>query len=108
MIQPPQGEWATVAGLRKMASTVRQRDLQTVFGARLGHIGGEMSATDILVTLYFAVLRVDPARPDDPDRNKVPGVAGLLGHVAAEGIEARVLKGICAAALDLFGAKVAR
>ncbi len=69
MIQTPQGEGATVAGLRKMASTVRRRDLQTVFGAKLGHVGGEMSATDILVTLYFAVLRVDPARPTDPDRD---------------------------------------
>ncbi len=70
MIQTPQGEGATVAGLRKMASTVRRRDLQTVFGAKLGHVGGEMSATDILVTLYFAVLRVDPARPIDPDRDR--------------------------------------
>jgi transketolase len=29
-----------------------------------------MSAIDILVTLYFAVLHVDPARPDDPDRDR--------------------------------------
>jgi transketolase len=49
---------------------VRRRDLQTVFGAKLGHVGGEMSATDILVTLYFAVLRVDPERPNDPDRDR--------------------------------------
>jgi transketolase len=41
-----------------------------VHGAKLGHVGGEMSAIDILVTLYFAVLHVDPARPDDPDRDR--------------------------------------
>jgi transketolase len=60
----------TVAHLRTIARSVRRRDLQVVHGARLGHIGGEMSAIDILVTLYFAVLRVDPSRPDDPERDR--------------------------------------
>jgi transketolase len=59
-----------VEKLRKLASSVRRRDLQTVYNAKLGHPGGEMSATDILVTLYFAVLNVDPQRPDDPDRDR--------------------------------------
>jgi transketolase len=59
-----------VEKLRKLARSVRRHDLQTVFGAKLGHVGGEMSATDILVTLYFAVLKVDPDRPDDPDRDR--------------------------------------
>jgi transketolase len=47
-----------VERLRQLASSVRSRDLQVVHSANLGHIGGEMSAIDILVTLYFAV----PAR----------------------------------------------
>ncbi|MBU8858614.1 transketolase [Micromonospora sp. WMMB482] len=34
-----------------------------------GHLGGSMSLVEILVTLYFSVLRVDPAHPDDPDRD---------------------------------------
>jgi transketolase len=59
-----------VEKLRKLAASVRRHDLQTVHGAKLGHVGGEMSATDILVTLYFAVLRVDPAKPDDPERDR--------------------------------------
>ena len=33
-----------------------------------GHIGGALSVTDLLVTLYFKVLRTDPQRPDHPDR----------------------------------------
>ncbi len=36
----------------------------------LGHIGGEFSAIDILATLYFGVLRIDPTRPDDPERDR--------------------------------------
>jgi len=59
-----------VEKLRRLAGSIRQRDLQVVYGAKLGHIGGEMSAIDILVTLYFAVLHVDPARPDDPERDR--------------------------------------
>lgn len=60
-----------VAELRERAIDVRLRDLSMVHGAGLGHIGGEFSATDILVTLFFgAVLRYDPANPDDPDRDR--------------------------------------
>src|SRR5690349_15933138 len=59
-----------VERLRELASSVRRRDLQVVHGARLGHVGGELSAIDILVTLYFAVLRIDPNRPDDPERDR--------------------------------------
>jgi transketolase len=56
--------------LRALASAVRRRDLEMVYRARLGHIGGDFSATDILVTLYFGVLRIDPKRPDDPERDR--------------------------------------
>ena len=57
--------------LRQRAIEVRLRDLQMVHDAGLGHIGGEFSATDILVTLFFGgVLRYDPANPDDPERDR--------------------------------------
>jgi transketolase len=57
--------------LRQRAIEVRLRDLKMVHGAGLGHIGGEFSATDILVTLFFGgVLRYDPANPNDPERDR--------------------------------------
>ena len=59
-----------VAELRRRATEIRRRDLQMVVEAGNGHIGGDLSATDILATLYFGVLRVDPARPDDPERDR--------------------------------------
>ena len=59
-----------VAKLRQLATSVRRRDLQMVYGAKLGHIGGDFSAIDILVTLYFSLLNVDPSRPDDPERDR--------------------------------------
>ncbi|NTU78119.1 MAG: transketolase [Chloroflexales bacterium] len=56
--------------LQTMATAIRRRDLEMIYGAKLGHIGGDFSVTDILVTLYFSVLRVDPTRPDDPERDR--------------------------------------
>jgi transketolase len=66
--------------LARLSALVRQRDLEMVAGAKLGHLGGEFSATDILVTLYFGVLRVDPAHPDAPDRDRF---VLSKGHAAA-------------------------
>jgi transketolase len=62
---------ADVAALKRRAAEVRLRDVRMVYEAGLGHIGGEFSAIDILVTLYFGgVLRYDPSRPDDPERDR--------------------------------------
>ncbi len=45
--------------------------LNMVFEARQGHPGGDMSVTDILATLYFGVLRLDPKSPRAPDRDRL-------------------------------------
>lgn len=70
MIQQQQELSEKVEKLRKLANAIRRTDLRVVQHAKLGHVGGEMSATDILVTLYFAVLHIDPNRPDDPERDR--------------------------------------
>jgi transketolase len=41
-----------------------------VYGARASHIGTCFSMADVLAVLYGGVLRVDPARPDWPDRDR--------------------------------------
>ncbi len=59
------------ARLLAAASTgIRRRILRTIDAAGLGHVGGDLSVTDILVTLFEAVLRVDPARPLWPERDR--------------------------------------
>ncbi len=59
------------AQLRQRAVDVRLRDLKMVHEAGLGHLGGEFSAIDILVTLFFGgVLRYDPDDPADPERDR--------------------------------------
>jgi transketolase len=49
--------------LREMSQQVRRDDLRMIHRARLGHIGGDFSVIDILVTLYAAVLNIDSAEP---------------------------------------------
>ena len=52
------------------AARARLLGLDMVYKAASGHIGGSLSAMDILTVLYNGVMRIDPARPDDPDRDR--------------------------------------
>lgn len=56
--------------LSELARTIRITVLRTIHGAGLGHVGGDLSVTDILATLYGSVLRVDPANPEWSDRDR--------------------------------------
>ncbi len=38
--------------------------------AKSGHPGGSLSAVEILVTLYYGVMRHDPSNPEWPDRDR--------------------------------------
>lgn len=58
------------AALREMARRIRLRDIGIVHHAKMGHIGGEFSVIDILTTLFFAVLRIDPQQPRHPLRDR--------------------------------------
>jgi transketolase len=61
---------ARVEHIRAMANWVRRRLLRMIYTAGQGHPGGDLSATDILTTLYFGVMRYDPSRPDDLQRDR--------------------------------------
>ena len=59
------------AELRRLASRARELALRAVQRAQAGHIGGPLSVMDILTVLYFRVLRIDPARPRWPERDRL-------------------------------------
>ncbi|HEU4960590.1 MAG TPA: transketolase [Sphingomonas sp.] len=59
-----------VRTIRERAAWIRKRSLRMVHDAQLGHPGGDLSATDILATLYFGVLRHDPRDPGAPARDR--------------------------------------
>jgi transketolase len=56
--------------LKEIALEVRKQIVKMTTAAGSGHPGGSMSATDLLVVLYFNVMRHDPGRPDWPRRDR--------------------------------------
>ena len=57
--------------LREAATDVRAAILRTIGKAGLGHVGGDLSVTDVLTTLLFGVMRLDPAEPRWPGRDRL-------------------------------------
>ncbi|NRB58155.1 MAG: transketolase [Salinicola sp.] len=49
---------------------MRKLIIQTIGTAGMGHIGGDLSVTDILGSLYFHVLQYDPEQPHHPERDR--------------------------------------
>ena len=56
--------------LETTARRGRQLVIESVAHSGAGHIGGPLSAMDLLVALYFRVLRVRPDQTDWPDRDR--------------------------------------
>lgn len=56
--------------LAEYARQARVRILETVKHAGGGHVGGPLSASDILAVLYFEILDIRPEEPDWPDRDR--------------------------------------
>ena len=52
------------------AAKARLLGLDMVYHAASGHLGGSFSAMDVLTVLYQNVLRIDPANPADPNRDR--------------------------------------
>ncbi|MDR1519105.1 MAG: transketolase [Planctomycetota bacterium] len=60
----------TAARLKDKAKRVRLGVIEALGVNRPGHLGGSMSAADIVAVLYFYKMRIDPKRIDMPDRDK--------------------------------------
>jgi len=56
--------------LESKAREIRRTIVEMIYNAKSGHIGGALSSVDILVTLFYKVLRIDPKKPDSPDRDR--------------------------------------
>jgi len=57
--------------LEERARAKRRRIIEMIAAAGQGHIGGDLSVTDILTALFDAVLDIDPAEPDRPRRDRL-------------------------------------
>jgi transketolase len=76
--------------LEAQATRIREHVVDMCAGPEGAHLGGSMSIVELLTALYFGVLRVDPDRPDDPERDilllsKGHGAAALYAALAERG-----------------------
>ena len=67
---PPPAVGGPHADLEALARRGRLHVIEAVAHSGAGHVGGPLSAMDLLVALYFRVMRIDPARPDWPERDR--------------------------------------
>ncbi|WP_405667386.1 transketolase [Streptomyces sp. NBC_01166] len=58
------------ADLAQISASVRRDILTTIQAAGMGHVGGDLSVTDLLVTALWGTLRLDPSRPGAPRRDR--------------------------------------
>ncbi|MEU3619490.1 transketolase [Streptomyces sp. NPDC006872] len=68
------------AELAGISSAVRRDILTTIQAAGMGHVGGDLSVTDLLVTALWGTLRMEPTAPDHPQRDRF---VLSKGHCAA-------------------------
>ena len=55
--------------LTALAYDLRKDVINMICAGKAGHIGGDMSVMDTLVTLYFSQMNISPENMDDPDRD---------------------------------------
>jgi transketolase len=72
------------------ARRIRRRVLQMIYSAKSAHVGSVFSTVDLLAVLYGQILRIDPSRPDSPERDrfvlsKGHACAGLYVALAERG-----------------------
>lgn len=55
--------------LTALAYDLRKDVINMICAGKAGHIGGDMSVMDTLVTLYFSQMNISPENMDNPDRD---------------------------------------
>lgn len=61
---------AEIARLEDVGRRIRVEIVRSVNHAKGGHLGGPLSAADLLAALFFRVMRIRPDEPSWPDRDR--------------------------------------
>lgn len=64
------GYRVTTIELKRVANVIRQDIISMLVSAKSGHPGGSLSAADIVTTLFFNEMRVNPQDPKWADRDR--------------------------------------
>ncbi len=59
-----------VKALEKQSTEIRKDILKMIYKAGKGHPGGSYSATELLTSLYFSILKIDPENPGWAERDR--------------------------------------
>ena len=90
-----------ILNLKLQAAECRLNVLRMIRAGGHGHVGGALSAMDVVTALYFDKMNVDPKNPKDPNRDRFILSAGhkCLAQYAALAQKGYVEKDI----LDTYG-----
>lgn len=76
----------TIRAIEDKALTLRELIVRDLIGeGKVGHLGGSCSAAEIVATLYFHKMKLDPTNPKNPDRDRFllsKGHAALVQYAA--------------------------
>ena len=62
-------EQAMKENYKVLSYELRKQVVDMIVSGNGGHIGGDMSVIDILITLYFRQMNISPENQEDPDRD---------------------------------------
>lgn len=66
--------------MRRLAADIRIDVIRQLEAFGGGHIGGSMSIADTLAVLYGGLMRVDPQKPNWPQRDRLVMSKGHCGR----------------------------
>lgn len=56
--------------LEKKSAKIRENVINLIYNAKTGHTGSDLSCADILVALYYGVMKVEPKNPEWDKRDR--------------------------------------
>ena len=59
-----------IKDLKRLSCDLRKDVVDMIVEGKGGHIGGDMSVMDVLVTLYFKEMNISPENKDDENRDR--------------------------------------
>ena len=66
----------------KLANEFRHVITDIICRSGSGHVGGALSLVEIIITLYYRIMNIDPKNPDMPERDRFVLSKGHAGPVA--------------------------
>ncbi|MFN8522845.1 MAG: transketolase [Chloroflexota bacterium] len=66
----PESRQELLKRLAGQANEIRRNSMRALFASKGGHVGGAMSAAEVLSALYFHSMKIRPQEPNWPDRDR--------------------------------------